>query len=94
MSPTQRPCKNTDTREQLHLGWRPSRSLGLIYDPANMYCTTWRKKNVNHDHLICQAWHLIWPEGRGKLWHELEARGGRALPNISVKTRTQESDNT
>ena len=49
------------------------------------------KKNVNLDHLISRAWHFIRPEEGGEPWHELEARGGRGLPNAPSKnTDTRE----
>ena len=49
------------------------------------------KKNVNLDHLISRAWHFIRPEDGGEPWHELEARGGRGLPNApSNNTDTRE----
>ena len=64
------------------------------FTSPNIYCKTRWKKNVNLNHLISQAWHLIRPEGRGEPWHELEARGRQALPNASVKTLTHKSDDT
>ena len=52
---------------------------------SNMYCKARWKKNVNPDHLIRRAWHLIRSEEGGEPWHEPEARGGRGLSNPSVK---------
>ena len=66
---------------------RPSRSQGpnlqyILYDVFEL------------DHLVGEAWHVIWLEGRGKPWHKLEMRGRQALPYVPVKTLTRERNNT